>query len=140
MAEIGRRFSLDKIHVDPTLKNKIFSADGDEHIGNWNGECIDELVKEIDRIEERADPNYSSLPHRENIPEDFKNQVEKDFPIWTCDKKGRCLTGDAGDSVHTVDEIREFYKKKYGAIENFKEKLRIEREKFVKGIKGGAGD
>ena len=37
MAEIGRRFSLDKVHVDPTLKNKIFSADGDEHIGNWNG-------------------------------------------------------------------------------------------------------
>ena len=52
----------------------------------------------------------------------------------------RCLTGDAGDSVHTVDEIREFYKKKYGAIENFKEKLRIEREKFVKEIKEGSGN
>ena len=71
MAEIGRRFSLDKIHVDPSLKNKIFSADGDEHVGNWDGECIEELVKEINRIEERADPNYSSLPHRDNIPEDF---------------------------------------------------------------------
>ena len=49
MTEIGRRFSLDKIHVDPNLKNKIFSADGDAHIGNWNGECIDELIKEIKR-------------------------------------------------------------------------------------------
>ena len=84
MAEIGRRFSLDKVHVDPSLKNKIFSADGDDHIGNWNGECIDDLVIEIDRIEERTDPNYSSLPHRENIPEDLRLQVEKDFPIWTC--------------------------------------------------------
>ena len=45
MSEIGRRFSLDKVNVDPALKNKIFSADGDEHIGDWNGECIDELVK-----------------------------------------------------------------------------------------------
>ena len=135
MSEIGRRFSLDKVNVDPTLKNKIFSADGDEHIGDWNGECIDELVKEIDRIEERADPNYSSLPHRENIPRDLKNQIEKDFPIWTCDTKGRCLTGDAGNDVHSVDEIREFYVKNYGTIEKFKEKLRIEREKFVKEIK-----
>ena len=108
MAEIGRRFSLDKVHVDPSLKNKIFSADGDDHIGNWNGECIDDLVKEIDRIEERADPNYSSLPHRENIPEDLRLEVEKDFPIWTCDIKGRCLTGDAGDGIKTVEEIRDF--------------------------------
>ena len=135
MAEIGRRFSLDKVHIDPVLKNKIVSADGDEHIGSWNGECIDELVKEIDRIEKKADPNYSSLPHRENIPEDLLNQVEKDFPIWTCDKKGRCLTGDTGDGVHNVDEIRKFYKEKYGSIQKFKENLRIEREKFVKEIK-----
>ena len=138
MTEIGRRFSLDKIHVDQSLKNKIFSADGDEHIGDWNGEYINELIKEIDRIEERTDPNYSSLPHRENIPEDLRNQIEKDFPIWTCDRNGRCLTGDAGDGVHTVQEIREFYKKKYGTIENFKEKLRIEREKFIKDIKEGS--
>ena len=140
MAEIGRRFSLDKIHVDPSLKNMIFSADGDVHIGNWNGELIDELVKEIDRIEERTDPNYSSLPHRENIPEDLRNQIEKDFPIWTCDRNGRCLTGDSGDGVHTVEEIRSFYKKKYGTIDKFKELLRIEREKFVKEIKEGSGN
>ena len=49
MSEIGRRFSLDKVNVDPTLKNKIFSADGDDHIGDWNGECIDQLIKEIDQ-------------------------------------------------------------------------------------------
>ena len=79
MAEIGRRFSLDKVTIDPILKNKIFSADGDDHIGDWDGECIDDLVKEIDRIEERTDPNYSSLPHRENIPEDLRLEVEKIF-------------------------------------------------------------
>ena len=92
-------------------------------------------IKEIDRIEERADPNYSSLPHRENIPEDLRLEVEKDFPIWTCDIKGRCLTGDAGDGIKTVEEIRNFYKAEYGSIDNFKEKLRIEREKFVQEIK-----
>ena len=135
MSEIGRRFSLDKVNVDPTLKNKIFSADGDEHIGDWNGECIDELVKEIDRIEERADPNYSSLPHRKNIPEDLRLEVEKDLPIWTCDTKGRCLVWDNGNEIKTVDEIRELYIKKYGSIEKFKEKLKADREKFVREIK-----
>ena len=135
MAEMGRRFSLDKVKVDPILKNKIFSADGDDHIGDWNGECIDDLVKEIDRIEERADPNYSSLPHRENIPEDLRLEVEKDFPIWTCDKKERCLVGDAGDDIKTVEEIRKFYEKKYGGINNFKEKLLKDREKFIQEVK-----
>ena len=135
MSEIGRRFSLYKVNVDPALKNKIFSADGDEHIGDWNGECIDELVKEIDRIEERADPNYSSLPHRKNIPEDLRLQIEKDLPIWTCDIKGRCLVGDAGDEIKTIDEIRELYINKYGSIEKFKEKLKADREKFIREIK-----
>ena len=135
MAEIGRRFSLDKVTIDPILKNKIFSADGDDHIGDWDGKCIDDLVKEIDRIEERTDPNYSSLPHRENIPEDLRLEVEKDFPIWTCDIKERCLVGDAGDDIKTVQEIREFYKNEYGGIEKFKEKLRLDREKFIQEVK-----
>jgi hypothetical protein len=135
MAEMGRRFSLDKIKVDPILKNKIFSADGDDHIGDWNGECIDDLVKEIDRIEERTDPNYSNLPHRENIPEELRLEIEKDFPIWTCDKKGRCLVGDAGDDIKTVEEIRKFYEKEYGSIKNFKEKLLHDREKFIQEVK-----
>ncbi len=139
MSEIGRRFSLDKVHVDPSLKNKIFSADGDDHIGNWDGECIDDLVKEIDRIEERTDLNYASLPHSLNIPQDFKGEVEKNYPIWTCDKTGRCLGGDAGDQVITVDEVREFYKNKYGGIEEFKEKVRLDREKFIQEIKDKAG-
>ena len=135
MAEIGRRFSLDKVTVDPILKNKIFSADGDDHIGDWNGECIDDLVKEIDRIEERTDPNYSSLPHRENIPEDLSLEVDKYFPIWTCDINERCLVGDAGVDIKTVHEIREFYKNEYGGIEKFKEKLRLDREKFIQEVK-----
>jgi len=93
------------------------------------------LVKEIDRIEERRDPNYSSLPHSYNIPEDFKPEVGKDYPIWTCDKKGRCLVGDTGSEIMTIDEIRDHYIKEYGSIEQFKEKLKIEREKFVQDIK-----
>jgi hypothetical protein len=135
MSEIGRRFSLDNASIDPKLKNRIFSADGDDHIGDWDGECIDDLIKEIERIEERLDPNYSSLPHSYNIPDDLKKEVEKDYPIWTCDKKGRCLVGDTGSEVMTYDEIRNHYIKKYGSIEKFKEKLKIERERFIQEVK-----
>jgi len=139
MTEIGRRFSLDKVTVDPKLKNRIFSADGDEHIGDWDGECIDDLVKEIDRIEERRDANYSSLPHSSNIPDDFKPEVGKDYPIWTCDRQGRCLVGDTGSKIMTVDEIRSHYINKYGSIDKFKEKLKIDREKFIQEIKMKSG-
>lgn len=135
MSEIGRRFSLDKTQVDPKLKNKIFSADGDEHVGDWDGECIDDLVKEIDRIEERMDPNYASLPHSSNIPDDLKPEIGKDYPIWTCDNKGRCLAGDTGSEIMTVDEIRSHYIDKYGSIDKFKEKLKSERDRFIQEVK-----
>ena len=135
MSDNERRFSLDPINVDPSLLNKIMSADGDETVGEWNGEDINDLVKELDRIEERVDANYNSLPHSKNIPEDLKGDVEKDCSIWTCDIKGNCLTGEQGADVESVDQIRKRYTLKYGSMEAFKEKVRIEREKFVEEIK-----
>ena len=59
MTDNERRFSLDPIKVDPSLRNRIFAADGDEVVGEWNGENINDLVKELDRIEERVDANYN---------------------------------------------------------------------------------
>jgi len=135
MSDNERRFSLDPINVDPSLLNKIMSADGDETVGEWNGEDINDLVKELDRIEERVDANYNSLPHSKNIPEDLKGDVEKDCSIWTCDIKGNCLTGEQGADVESVDQIRKRYTLKYGSMEAFKEKVRIERDKFVEEIK-----
>ena len=135
MSDNERRFSLDPINVDPSLLNKIFSADGDETVGEWNGEDINDLVKELDRIEERVDANYNSLPHTKNIPEDLKGDVEKDCSIWTCDIKGNCLTGEQGADIESVDQVRKRYTLKYGSMEAFKEKVRIEREKFVEEIK-----
>ena len=126
-----RRFSLDPIKVDPSLKNRIFSADGDESVGEWNGEDINDLIKELDRIEERIDANYNSLPHSGNIPEDLKGAIEKDCSIWTCDIKGNCLTGEQGTDIKSVDQIREIYTLKYGSMEAFQEKIKAEREKFV---------
>ena len=79
MTDSERRFSLDPIKVDPTLRNRIFSADGDEQVGEWNGEDINDLVKELDRIEERIDANYNSLPHSENIPKDLNYVVNKNY-------------------------------------------------------------
>jgi len=134
MTDNERRFSLDPIKVDPSLRNRIFSADGDEVVGEWNGENIIDLVKELDRIEERVDANYNSLPHSENIPEDLKGAIEKDCSIWTCDIKGNCLTGEQGIDIESADQIREKYTSKHGSLEAFKEKIRIEREKFIEEI------
>jgi len=140
MADNERRFSLDPIKVDPSLRNLIYSADGDEVVGEWNGEDIYDLVSELDRIEERVDANYNSLPHSDNIPEDLRGDVEKDCSIWTCDKKGNCLTGDQGADIESADQIRKKYISKYGNMEAFKEKIRIEREKFVAEIKSRSKD
>ena len=135
MTDGGRRFSLDPIKADPSLKNLIYSADGDETVGEWNGEDIHDLVRELDRIEERIDANYNSLPHSDNIPEDLRGDIEKDSSIWTCDKKGNCLTGDQGVDIESSNQIRERYILKYGSMEAFKEKVRIEKEKFIAEIK-----
>ena len=131
MTDNERRFSLDPIKVDPSLQNRIFSADGDEKIGEWDGEDIHDLLKELDRIEERIDANYNSLPHSGNIPEDLKGAIEKDCSIWTCDIKGNCLIGEQGTDIKSADQIREIYTLKYGSLEAFKEKIRVEREKFI---------
>ena len=133
--ESQRRFSLDKVQIDPRLRNRIMSADGDDELGSWDGEKIEDLVKELDRIEERSDPNYAGLPHNSNLPEDLRSQVEKDLPIWACDASGNCLVGDQADKIRSVDQIRKRYEKKYGGVENFKEKLRLEREQFVQNLK-----
>ncbi len=134
-SESQRRFSLDKVQIDPRLKNRIMSADGDEELGSWDGEKIEDLVKELDRIEERYDPNYAGLPHSNNIPEDLRSQVEKDLPIWACDASGNCLVGKQAEKIRNVDQIRKRYEKKYGGVENFKEKLRLEREQFIQSLK-----
>lgn len=129
--EIRRRFSLDKVEVDPVIKNRIMSADGDEHVGDWNGENIEDLVKELDRIEERVDANYNNLPHNSNLPEDLRDQVEKDYPIWACDQQGMCLTGEHADKVVSIEKVRRHYDKKHGGVEAFQEKLRLEREQMI---------
>ena len=121
-----RRFSLDKVEIDPTLLNRILSADGDEELGSWNGKSIHDLFKELERIEEFADANYSTLPHQANIPEDLRESITLDFPIWTCDQSGFCLVGETASDVKHVDAIREYYQKEHGGIEEFKEKIRRE--------------
>ena len=89
-SENKRRFSLEKVVIDPKVANRIMSADGDAELGSWNGKCIEDLLQELDRIEETADPNYSSLPHSYNIPDDLREEIAKDLPIWACDLSGKC--------------------------------------------------
>lgn len=134
-SEYRRRFSLEKVEIDPELLNRIKSADGDDTLGQWDGTDIEDLVRELDRIEETTDVCYSSLPHHGNIPEDLRPEVEKDLPIWACDRSGRCLVGKKADKVRDVGQIRQRYEKKYGGVDAFKEKLRLEREEFVRQLK-----
>ena len=45
------------------------------------------------------------------------------------------MTGDQGADVESADQIREKYTVKYGSMEAFLEKIRIEREKFIAEVK-----
>jgi hypothetical protein len=45
--EFRRRFSLDKVVIDPAIKNRILSAEDDDHVGDWDGENIDDLVPDL---------------------------------------------------------------------------------------------
>ena len=135
-AEISRRFSLDDSLIDPEIKNRIMSADGEQTVGSWDGESIHDLIKELQHIEENTDPNYAGLPHSKNIPENIKDQVEKDYPVWACDRSGNCLVGDTASTIEHLDQIRKHYDTKYGGIDQFKEKLRLEREEMIKQLKG----
>ena len=119
----SRRFSLDKSEPDSKVLNRIKSADGDETLGNWDGNSIYDLVKELDRIEEFADANYASLPHQANVPEDLRPPVAIDFPIWTCDKNGLCLTGENCAEIVMVDDVRKYYQKEFGGVDQFKDKI-----------------
>ena len=132
MEEIRRRFPVDNSQIDPKLKNRIFSPDGDSVVGYWDGESIQELEIELDRIEERQDANYNSLPHHNNIPEDLRDQVEKDYPVWACDKNGDCLVGDGTKMrIEKADFVRDHYVNKYGGVTAFHEKLARDRKKFM---------
>jgi hypothetical protein len=134
-SEIRRRFSLDEAAIDPQLKNRILSADGEEEVGSWDGESVQDLAQELERIEEFADANYAGLPHSQNIPEDLRDQVEKDYPIWAADKSGNCLVGEHAGQIESVAAIRAHYEGKYGGVEKFKEKLRLEREQMIAELK-----
>ena len=130
----SRRFSLDKIEIDPALLNRIMSANGEETLGFWDGKSIYDLVKELERIEETADANYSALPHKNNIPEDLRYQIAVDYPIWACDEAGMCLAGETAAETKHLDDIREHYQKKFGGVEKFLEKLRREIERRNKNL------
>lgn len=139
MDEIRRKFPVDDSLIDPNLKNRIFSPDGDTVVGYWDGESVQNLEKELDRIEEREDANYNSLPHHNNIPEELRDQVEKDYPVWACDKKGECLVGEGAEiRIEKADTVRNHYINKYGSIQAFHEKLALDRKKFMDSLEGGS--
>jgi len=107
-----RRFPLDKVQIDPHEKNRIMSADGDDEFGAWDGGKIYALVAELDRIEERHNPNYAGCRIAKISPKTFALKQKKNLPIWACDSQGNCLVGSQADKIRNVEQIRKRYEKK----------------------------
>lgn len=80
-----------------------------ERVNSWDRENVRELKNIIDQIAEverdagvsRFD--ISSLP-TEEIPVGLET-----YPVWACDKAGRCLVGETADEVEDMDQILEWY-------------------------------
>lgn len=80
-----------------------------ERVNSWDREDVRELKNVIDQIAEverdagvtRFD--ISSLP-TEDIPAGIET-----YPVWACDKAGRCLVGDDADEIEDISVILEWY-------------------------------
>jgi len=70
----------------------------DRRLSDAEGGMDDELYEEIRAFQ---DQTYTGLPTAE-IPED----IDTGYPVWACDKKGRCLVGSGMDTIETLDQIR----------------------------------
>jgi putative transposon-encoded protein len=83
----------------------------------WGHEDINSLVSQIENIRsivENMEPAHtldefldmSDLP-TEEIPAGLET-----YPVWACDKAGRCLVGETADEVEDMDQILEWYAEK----------------------------
>lgn len=82
-------------------------------VGNWNGQCVKELMAEIKRIKTSMAKDGSSgalvskeMPHRDQIHEDLKNF--KAYHLWGCDVNGQCLVGSGANRIETVEKVLSF--------------------------------
>ena len=82
-------------------------------IENWNTENVTDLRDAIRALNaalaEAGDVrkvgdlvDMAALPSAE-IPDD----IDTGYPVWACDKAGRCLVGTVADEIETLDQIRE---------------------------------
>lgn len=79
-------------------------------VGNWNGESVQDLQKEIARINKMLAGERSGeklvprdMPHRGQIPNDL--QSFKAYPLWGCDKNGSCLVGAGANRIEPVEKV-----------------------------------
>ena len=95
-----------------------------DKIKNWDCEdiedlremlrlVIDEVVADENPFEAQAyaEQKWDEISDNLPIAEEYEERVMKhpSYPIWTCDKKGYCLTGVVADSVEHITEIEQRY-------------------------------
>lgn len=102
-------------------------------IADWNLESIDDLCEMIDDLraaiaEETRDAEtgeidaidahrleIAHLPSADDLPSaDIPGDIDTAYPVWACDKSGRCIVGEwsaseiefRGWQIQTLEEIR----------------------------------
>lgn len=79
-----------------------------DRIDAWDHEDVRELRDLINQIPDEVKDrlHYDMLPS-ESIPAGLET-----YPIWACDKHGRCLVGDTADDIEDLISIQEWYQEK----------------------------
>lgn len=78
-------------------------------IRTWDKTDIQILKDTIDHIAEiERDCGVSRLDYSDLPTEPIPAGLET-YPIWAMDVKGRCLVGDAADSIEDIEDIRAWY-------------------------------
>ncbi len=79
-----------------------------ERIDEWDHEDVRELQDLINQIPDQLKDqlHYDMLPS-EPIPAGIET-----YPIWACDKRGRCLVGERVDGIEDLISIQAWYEEK----------------------------
>ncbi len=77
-----------------------------EILGSWDGEHVAVLLGTLEDLYDAGHGDVidmSALPWECQIPDVLKPYTH--YPIWACDRHGKCLVGDGADTIEDVEEI-----------------------------------
>lgn len=90
-----------------------------ECIKNWDCEDVYDLrdmirdypripdVENVYELQRYAEDQWEQISSDLPIATEYEERAMKhsSYPIWTCDKKGKCLVGETADSVLDIEYI-----------------------------------